>query len=232
MWLGGLLKFRENATVLLDAQSEEARAKAAEQWKQVRDLAAEMIDLYGKTVTESSVRGAGRSRGGATDTTMLIWKVIAANPGITRAEIWERVEHSIPDGYARRLYVAHKARKYQASDDAGYLRAARRGLLSKALWTMVRLGSLAKEGDGYRSLRKPAYQGNPETVDETGTKAAEHMALADALRVAEKWLARAKPDRADRNGRPGPILGPPSRKEYEALMLLVTALRVKGSTEA
>jgi ParB-like chromosome segregation protein Spo0J len=48
MWLGGILKFRENATILLDTQSDETRAKAAEQWKQVRDLAAEMIDLYGK----------------------------------------------------------------------------------------------------------------------------------------------------------------------------------------
>ena len=48
MWLGGLLKFRENAVALLDAQSDETRAKAAGQWEQVRDLAVEMIDLYGK----------------------------------------------------------------------------------------------------------------------------------------------------------------------------------------
>jgi ParB-like chromosome segregation protein Spo0J len=48
MWLGGILKFRENATILLDTQSDETRAKAMEQWKQVASLAAEMIDLYGK----------------------------------------------------------------------------------------------------------------------------------------------------------------------------------------
>src|SRR6266705_934269 len=48
MWLGGILKFREIATILLDTQCDETRAKATEQWKQVRDLAAEMIDLYGK----------------------------------------------------------------------------------------------------------------------------------------------------------------------------------------
>ena len=36
-------------------------------------------------MSRESVRGAaGKARGGATDTTMLIWKVIAANPGITR----------------------------------------------------------------------------------------------------------------------------------------------------
>jgi ParB-like chromosome segregation protein Spo0J len=48
MWLGGILKFRANATILLDTQSEETRVKAAEQWRQVQGLAAEMIDLYGK----------------------------------------------------------------------------------------------------------------------------------------------------------------------------------------
>jgi ParB-like chromosome segregation protein Spo0J len=47
MTLGGLLKFRANATALLDTQSDETRAKAVEQWKQVRDLAAEMLGLYG-----------------------------------------------------------------------------------------------------------------------------------------------------------------------------------------
>jgi len=40
---------------------------------------------------------------------MLIWKVIAASPGITRAQIWEQVEHSIPEGYAIRLYMRNGA---------------------------------------------------------------------------------------------------------------------------
>ena len=48
MWLGGLTKFRQNAVVLLDTQSDATRAKSLEQWKQVRDLAAEVITLYGK----------------------------------------------------------------------------------------------------------------------------------------------------------------------------------------
>jgi ParB-like chromosome segregation protein Spo0J len=48
MWLGGILKFRENAVALLDTQSDETRAKAAEQWRLVRDMATEIIDLYGK----------------------------------------------------------------------------------------------------------------------------------------------------------------------------------------
>jgi ParB-like chromosome segregation protein Spo0J len=48
MWLGGILKFRENATILLDTETDERRTKAAEQWTQVRDLATEMIGLYGK----------------------------------------------------------------------------------------------------------------------------------------------------------------------------------------
>jgi len=48
MWLGGILKFRENATALLDTQSDETRAKALGQWQQVRALADELIGLYGK----------------------------------------------------------------------------------------------------------------------------------------------------------------------------------------
>lgn len=48
MWLGGILKFRENAVILLDTQSDDTRAKALGQWKQVRDLADEVIGLYGK----------------------------------------------------------------------------------------------------------------------------------------------------------------------------------------
>lgn len=48
MTLGGLLKFRTNTTALLDTQSEETRVKALDQWRQIRELAAEMIDLYGK----------------------------------------------------------------------------------------------------------------------------------------------------------------------------------------
>lgn len=58
-------------------------------------------------MTVESVRGAATARGGATDITMLIWKVMAANPGITRAGIWERIEHDIPAGYALRMYGSY-----------------------------------------------------------------------------------------------------------------------------
>jgi ParB-like chromosome segregation protein Spo0J len=48
MTLAGLLKFKANAPVLLDTQSQETRAKSLGQWEQIRDLAIEVISLYGK----------------------------------------------------------------------------------------------------------------------------------------------------------------------------------------
>jgi len=183
-------------------------------------------------MTEASVRGAGRARRGATDTTMLIWKVIAANPGITRAEIWKHVEHGIPDGYAIRRYV--RARSVGARPPAPT--KARSYILTDTLNSMRRSGIISGEGDGkdrrYTVAREMNYRGNADAIDETGSKAAEHMAVADALRIAEKWLARAKPDRVDSLGRRSvPVLGPPSRKEYEALVILVKAVRARGSSE-
>lgn len=169
---------------------------------------------------------------------MLIWKVIAANPGITRTGIWEHVEHSIPEGYATRVYAAslrHRG-KLVASGSATNLTRARGFILTDKLYAMRKGGAVDWEGDGadrrYTVAREPRYRGNMDAIDETGTKAADHMAVADALRVAEKWLARARPDRVDSLGRRSvPILGPPSRKEYEAFMLVVKALRAKGSSE-
>jgi hypothetical protein len=49
------------------------------------------------------------------------------------------------------------------------------------------------------------------------------MAVAEALRVVEKMLARGDPDQ-----KRGPAL-PGGRKEYEAVMLVARALRAKGS---
>jgi hypothetical protein len=165
---------------------------------------------------------------------MLIWKVIAANPGITRAEIWEHVEHSIPEGYATRMYVRN-ALKSTPEPSGVDLSRARGFVLTLALHHMRRARSVTWEGDGrarrYTVAREIDYKGNAETIDETGTKAAEHMAVAEALRTAEKWLARAKPDRLDRNGRRGPVIGPPSRKEYEALLLVVKTVRAKNGAE-
>lgn len=55
MQLGGLLKFRENPPALLDAISDDARLKAAGQWQQLRDLAEEMLKLYGEFPRKHSV---------------------------------------------------------------------------------------------------------------------------------------------------------------------------------
>ena len=147
-------------------------------------------------MSTESVRGAARSRGGATDTTMLIWKVIAASPGITRAQIWERVEHDIPAGYAARLYVRHgKTRTRDPS--LVRLDRARSFVLTEALKKMRRepamVTSVGDESDRrYTAVRQPHYYGNPDAVDETGTRAAELMAIADALSVVEKALARCQ----------------------------------------
>jgi hypothetical protein len=168
---------------------------------------------------------------------MLIWKVIAANPGITRAEIWERVEHSIPEGYALRAHAAELRKKKPRERTAALGLARARGyVLTFRLQQMRQSGNVTWDGDGrarrYAATRQPHYRGNPDAIDETGTRAAEHMAVADALRTAEKWLARADPDRVARNGKRGPVIGPPSRKEYEAVLLVVKTLRAQGGAGA
>jgi len=172
-------------------------------------------------VTESAVRGAGRPRGGASDTTMLIWKVIAASPGITRQGIWEQVEHGIPEGYAMRRYM-----RARPGVSARSIESARNYVLSDALTQMRRSGSIASEHDGtmrhYTVGRELGYHGNPETIDTDGRKAAEHMALADALRILRKAIAKGDPTRAS-----GPIF-PCGHKEYCALVVAVEALTAKG----
>jgi hypothetical protein len=181
-------------------------------------------------VTRASARGVGKARGGATDTTMLIWKVIEANPGITRAGIWERVEHDIPAGYALRSYAADMAKKgksLEAVAPASKLSRARGFVLTVRLNTMRKGDSVVWEGDGpdrrYTVAQELTYHGNPDAIDETGTKAAEHMAVADALRTVEKMLAKGSTER-----KYGPaFVG--GRKEYEAVTLLVRTLRAKGS---
>lgn len=174
-------------------------------------------------MTISSVRGAGKARAGATDTTMLIWKVIAARPGITRKQIWERVEHSIPEGYALRIYQRAGLRSV-ASPCATDLRRARGFVLTNTLNAMRKLGTVAWEGQGegrqYAVAREPHYLGNTEAIDVTGNKAAEHLAVADALRTMKRAVAKVNPER---RGRPGAAL-PLSWKEYEALLIMIKAL--------
>jgi hypothetical protein len=156
---------------------------------------------------------------------MLIWKVIAANPGITREEIWKQVEHGIPDGYAKRLYARCELKSI-ADPGAIDLGRARSFILTLRLQNMRTMKHVTWEGGGkdrrYTAATQPVYRGNADAIDETGTKAAEHMALADALRIAEKMLARGKP-----GNRSGPVVCA-NRREYEAVSLLVRALRAKG----
>jgi hypothetical protein len=135
---------------------------------------------------------------------MLIWKVIAANPGIDRAGLWAKVEHGIPEGYALRKYESQRNRlKSQADGSAGLLRAARRRVLYQFLWNMVDLGTLTVEGAGndrhYTVGRQPRYKGNIDAVDETGTKAGEHMALVDAWHIIADLIARCDPQRPKAN---------------------------------
>lgn len=176
------------------------------------------------TVPAGSVRGVGRSRGGATDTTMLVWKVIAADPGITFDEIWERVEHGIPEGYALRRYSTSAHGKtiirrggLSSDNDLG---RARRWVLRNRLWEMCRNKSIEHDGDGYRTLRDISYKGNADAIDETGTKAAGHMALADALRLIDKAIARANPNTVH-----GPFITIRRGREADALLRIIAAVR-------
>lgn len=154
-----------------------------------------------------SVRGAGagRDRPGATDTTMLIWKLIETEPGITRDQILAKIGARVPLGYARRRLAAHMAsrnaptvRGGQAAVAAPSLNGisadrARRFLVTNSLKGMRASGTVARDGEGaYRVLRPLRYYGDPETIDITGTKAAEHLDRAYAIRTLRKFNARAE----------------------------------------
>lgn len=175
-------------------------------------------------MSTESVRGAGRDRAGATDTTMLIWKVIAANPGITRAGIWERVEQDIPVGYAVRLQASDRARKKLAPRTPGANFSSARGfVLTDVLSKMRKRGNVTWDGDAqfrrYVASRAPGYLGNPDAIDETGTKAAQHMAIADALRVVDKRNAIVRADQQVMSL---------TMKQWRAVMVLADAQRAKG----
>lgn len=89
--------------------------------------------------------------------------------------------------------------------------------------------SVSCEGDNadrrYTVIRELQYFGNPEAIDVHGGNAAQHMALADALRTLEKAAAKVN---TDRRGRPGAAL-PLGWKEYDALLILLKATRVNGA---
>lgn len=163
-----------------------------------------------------SVRGAGVSRPGATDTTMLIWKVIHANPGITRDEIFARVEQQIPEGWAKRRYATLYKIPSDRLTSGGILGRARREMLTLTLQKMRRYGSIERgDGGGYKTRREiRRYQGNPDAVDETGTRAADHLNAAYALPKAEAAVARVNPE----NPRP-------TKAEWEAIVRVVKQAR-------
>jgi hypothetical protein len=158
---------------------------------------------------------------------MLIWKVIAASPGITYGEIRERVEHDIPAGYACRRFErwSYRPKKYIGTDRSlpMYLRKARGYILAMALSDMKRNRNITSDGSGkgqrYTVARELHYMGNADAIDETGTKAAEHMAVAEALRKVERMLAT--PTAVQKYG----------RKNCEAIERLVRTLRARGSAD-
>ena len=135
--------------------------------------------------SEKGRRGAGVNRSGATDTTMLIWKTIDTNPGITRDEIFAKISDRIDPGYAKRRYVAKNKISGDRLLSPEILTRARRFVLSDCLIQMRRWGSVARdEHDRYQVMREIGfYNGNPDHVDETDTKAADHINRAYAERT-------------------------------------------------
>jgi hypothetical protein len=156
---------------------------------------------------------------------MLIWKTIKANPGITRAELWKKVEHGIPEGYAQRMYARHGVKGWSRDGFLLHPERARNYVLMNSLRSLRRSNKIVLVDGCYSALKQPQYLGDPEVIDVDGNKAAEHMAMADALRTLEKAIARAKPDI--------PMQSPVrlTHKEYEALVLVTRALRAKGSAD-
>ena len=146
--------------------------------------------------TVAGVRGAGVNRSGATDTTMLIWKVIDANPGITREEIFAKVEHEIPAGWAKRLYINANKIRVDGTSAARILERARRHAFMQTLAHMRKYGSVAQSAEGnYRILRPiKQYNGNPDQVDATGDQAANHLNEAYAWRTLQAARKRFNPD--------------------------------------
>ena len=164
--------------------------------------------------TVAGVRGAGVNRSGATDTTMLIWKVIDANPGITREEIFAKVEHEIPAGWAKRRYIQAGKIAGNRAESPAILTRARRYILTESLASIRRTRRIegSPEG-GYETLRPIRfYGGDGERIDATGDQAANHLNERYAWRTLHAARKRWKTD--------SPRL---SRAEYRALVALLDA---------
>jgi hypothetical protein len=156
----------------------------------------------------------GHNRPGATDTTYLIWRVIADNPGISAEDLFARVESRIPSGWAFRRWINNRAKNGVRMGSTGpvepiqpsgsNIAAARREVLSQTLAGMTHRGVLRREGEpgtGKRSSRytytvlRPLrkYYGNPDHVDLPGsTRAADHLNAAYGLRTLQEFLKRTE----------------------------------------
>lgn len=163
-------------------------------------------------MAENRWGAGGKPRPGATDTTMLIWKVIDANPGITADQLFEKIEHQIPSGYALRTYAAkvransQRDRRRTRGGDADRVaspplttagldpRRARWFVQRSVLSRLIKTGVVGTDDGGYR-IRRPIkrYRGNPDHIDETGTKAGRHLNAAYAYRDAQKAIKRVNP---------------------------------------
>lgn len=128
--------------------------------------------------------GVGRPRGGASDTTMFMWLVIEANPGITRDELWAKVETQIPAGYAkRRLLRSVKSGWVHGPAHPDRVISAGRWYVFRVTLDQMRLsGLIVRNGDCLTVGRRPTYYGNAAALDITNTKAGEHLNRAYARR--------------------------------------------------
>jgi hypothetical protein len=145
----------------------------------------------------ASVRGAARDRRGALDITMLIWKMVDANPGITRRELFAKIEHDIPPGWAERRYKSRKRKQ------PGTIAETRWYVLTDTIVSMIRTGSLRRDPPPSSSARDKAgtarmyvarelqnWAGDASKIDATQTRAATHMKVAYAIQTVRGFLAR------------------------------------------
>jgi hypothetical protein len=192
-------------------------------------------------LTLRSVRGAaGKDAGGATETTMLIWKTIDANPGITDDEIFAKIEHRIPAAWALRRYdndqTSHGLLGLRATPKAEQLKAARRYILRSTLNKLRGTNGgrnnpriRAIENGGYIALEPPHYKGNLGKLDETGEDTRAHVRIVSALRRVEALLARVDLDTkyVTKTGAVRRSVPRPSIDEWAAISELTTLLRAR-----
>jgi hypothetical protein len=120
----------------------------------------------------------------------IIWKAIDANPGITRDDLFAKIEHETPPGLANRRYwkVHGVPALGSVVDQITTTTVARRYVLGDNLQSMCRSGSITKANGGYRTLRELNRRDAADRVDPTGTSAVDHLNAAYALRTFDAAL--------------------------------------------